>query len=110
MVTFLKQLLRAIPGKLLLIWDRTSIHRSQAVKAFLKAGAAERIHLEMLPPYSPQLNPDEQVWGYLKKVELKNVITANLAYLDWELHKTVLRLKRKPQIIQTFFRHAGCQL
>src|SRR3954465_4425951 len=72
-IAFLEQLLCVIVGKLLIIWDGAPIHRSQAIKTFLAAGAAERIWLERLPGYAPDLNPDEGIWHYLKHVELKNV-------------------------------------
>ena len=49
------------------------IHRSRVVKNYLAAGAAERIQLERFPAYAPELNPDEGIWQYLKRVELKNV-------------------------------------
>ena len=48
-VRFLKHLLRQIPGKLLLIWDDSPIHRGGAVKEFLASGAASRVQLEQLP-------------------------------------------------------------
>ena len=57
-VRFLQLLVRKIPGKLLVIWDGASIHRSQAVKDFLAQGGARRIHLERLPGYAPELNPE----------------------------------------------------
>lgn len=46
--------------KLLVIWDGASIHRSQAVKDFLVAHP-QRVHLDVLPPYRPELNADELV-------------------------------------------------
>jgi hypothetical protein len=58
-VRFLRHLLRHIPGKLLVIWDRAPIHRAQVVKDFLAQGGAARLHLEQLPAYAPELNPDE---------------------------------------------------
>jgi hypothetical protein len=60
-VRFLRHLLRHIPGKLLLIWDGLAAHHGQAVKTFLAQGAAQRLHLERLPGYAPDLNPDEGV-------------------------------------------------
>ena len=39
-IAFLEQLQSAIEGKLLMIWDGATIHRSQAIKDFLAAGAA----------------------------------------------------------------------
>ena len=63
-VGFLRVLLRKIPGKIVLIWDGSPIHRANALKAFLKQGAAKRLHLEQLPGYAPDLNPDEGIWNY----------------------------------------------
>ena len=48
-VRFLKHLMHQIPGRLLIIWDGSPIHRSRAVKDFLASGAARRVHLEQLP-------------------------------------------------------------
>lgn len=56
-VRFLHLLLRKIPGKLLVIWDGAPMHCSNVIKAFLSAGRATRIHLERLPAYAPELNP-----------------------------------------------------
>jgi transposase len=52
-------------GKIVLIWDGLAIHRANALKNFLKRGAAKRLHLEQLPGYVPDLNPDEGIWKYL---------------------------------------------
>jgi hypothetical protein len=71
-VAFLRQLLRQVRGKLLVIWDGAPIHHCQPVKDFLAAGAAKRLHLERLPGYAPELNADEGVWNLLKRKELKN--------------------------------------
>jgi transposase len=46
-------------GKIVVIWDGSSIHRSKEIQAFLEAGAAKRLHLELLPCYAPDLTPDE---------------------------------------------------
>jgi hypothetical protein len=44
-VRFLKHLMRQIPGKLLVVWDGSPIHRGGAVKDFLSSGAASRVRL-----------------------------------------------------------------
>jgi transposase len=109
-VRFLKHVLRHIPGKLLIVWDGASIHRSQAIKEFLVAGAAERIHLERLPGYAPDLNPDEGIWSYLKYRELKNVVCQNQSELRYELRLAVARLRHKRQVIQGCITQAGLTL
>jgi hypothetical protein len=64
-VAFLRQLLRQIAGKRLVIWDGAPIHRAHAVRDVLAASAATRLHLVQLPSYAPDLNPDEGVWNHL---------------------------------------------
>ena len=53
--------------------DGLPAHHGQVVKDFLSAGAAARIHLQRLPGYAPDLNPEEGIWRYLKRVELANL-------------------------------------
>jgi transposase len=106
-VRFLKHLLRHIPGKLLIVWDGATIHRCKVVKAFLANGATERIHLERLPGYAPELNPDEGIWNYLKRVELKNVVCRDVAHLRDELQKAVARLRHKASVIRGCITHTG---
>jgi transposase len=66
-VRFLKHALGQIPGKILVVWDGSPIHRSKVVKEFLKSGvASSRLQLEQLPGYAPELNPDEGIWKHLK--------------------------------------------
>jgi hypothetical protein len=65
-VHFLKHLLWQTNSKLLVIWDGSPIHRNQCVKDYLASGATKHIHLERLPAYASDLNPDEGVWDYLK--------------------------------------------
>ena len=105
-VRFLKHLRRQLGSKLLVIWDGLPAHREQAVKQFL-ADAGEGIRSEQLPGYAPDLNPDEGVWDYLKYVELRNVACHDLADLRYQLRLAIARLRHKPDIIRSFFKHYG---
>src|SRR5262249_9366087 len=91
----------------LVIWDGASIHHGQAVKDFLATGAAKRLHLERLPSYAPDLNPDEGVWNHLKRGELKNRCCQDLDELRWELGLAIRRLRRKARLLVACFRHCG---
>lgn len=99
-VRFLRHLLRQVAGKLLVIWDGAPIHRSQIIKDFLAAGAAARLHLERLPGYAPDLNPDEGIWQYLKHVELRNCCCRSMAALRTEFRLAVGRLRHKREVIR----------
>ncbi len=52
-VRFLKHLMRQIPGKLLVIWDGSPIHRGGAVKDFLSSGACRRSNSSNCPATHP---------------------------------------------------------
>lgn len=106
-VRFLEHLLRHVPGKLLIVWDGSPTHRSRVLKDFLASGAAARIHLERLPGYAPELNPDEGIWRYLKRVELRNLVCRDLSHLRDELRKATKRLRGKPAIIKSCIRQPG---
>ena len=109
-VGFLKHVMRHIPGKLLIMWDGAPIHRSHVIKDFLAEGAATRVHLERLPGYAPELNPDEGIWRYLKRVELKNVCCHDLPELRSELRLATARLRHKRNVIRACIKHAGLVL
>ncbi len=109
-VRFLQLLLRKIPGKLLVIWDGAPIHRCQAVKDFLTQGGAKRIHLERLPGYAPELNPQEGVWNLLKRRELKNLCAADFEHLGTELVRAKERLRHRKTVLRQWIAHAGFPL
>jgi len=109
-VRFLKHALRQLPGRLLVIWDGSPIHRAKVVKEFLKSGAASRVQLEQLPSYAPELNPDEGIWKHLKYVELKNVCCRSLSELRCELRKAKERLRHKKYVIFGCIRRPGFEV
>ena len=104
---FLRVVLRKISGKLLVIWDGAQIHRGHPIKDFLARGAAQRLHLEQLPGYAPDLNPVEGVWNYLKRVELGNVCCPDMSSLSLALRRAKERLRHKRVVIQACIRQAG---
>jgi transposase len=105
-VAFLEHLLREVSGRLVVIWDGAPIHRSQVIRDFLAHGAAQRLHLERLPAYAPELNPGEGLWQQLKGVELRHVCCVNIPHLRHELRDAVKRVRRRPRLINSFFRGA----
>jgi transposase len=105
-VRFLRLLLRKISGKLLVVWDGSPIHRADVIKAFLSRKVCKRVHLERLPGYAPELNPQEQVWNLLKRRELKNLCCQDLAHLEQELVRAKERLRHRRTILQRSFAYA----
>jgi transposase len=106
-IGFPEALQTQIEGNFVIVWDGATIHRSKKLKEYLAKGAAKRIHLERLPGYAPELNPDEGIWHYLKHVEMKNLCCPDLSHLTQELSAAEQRLQAKPEIIQACFRQVG---
>jgi transposase len=104
---FVRQVRRAVPGRVLLLWDGAAIHRSREVQEYLASAAGQGVWIEVLPVYAPELNPDEGVWQHLKQVELGNVCCRDQRQLRQELRWAVGRLRRKPQVIQSFVQQRG---
>ena len=109
-VRFLKHLMRKIPLKLLVIWDGSTIHRSGAVKDYLRSGAARRVQLEQLPGYASDLNPDEGVYKHHKCIELKILCCQSLSELRVELRKAKERLRHKGDVILGCIRLLGFEV
>jgi transposase len=106
-VAFLEHLLRQVPNRMVIIWDGAPIHRSYLIQEFLANGAAQRIHLERLPAYAPDLNPGEGIWAQLKGVELRNLCCFNMPHLRHELRAAAKRARRKQRILKGCFEGAG---
>ncbi len=62
---FLRRLMHNAAQPVFLILDGHCIHRSRPVRDFV-ARQRDRLRLFFLPPYSPELNPGEQIWNYVK--------------------------------------------
>ena len=108
-VRFLKHLLSRIPCKIHLIWDGSALHFSEKIKALLSTLKPGRLTLYKLPAHSPELNPDEQVWAYLKQEsDLKNFAAKNFTELRERVIQHMEELKQKPQRIKAMFLHQDC--
>lgn len=62
---FLRQLLRHMPGPVILLWDQGKIHKGLAIEKVLQDNP--RLQTEFFPKYAPELNPTEQVWNDFKR-------------------------------------------
>ena len=62
-VEFLGALLRHIPGPLTIVWVRLSAHNSRITNDFI-VQHRQRLSVEYVPGYAPELNPVEYIWAY----------------------------------------------
>jgi transposase len=101
-VDFLKDFRRGGRGKVFLVVDGHPSHHAKVVRQYVEKTRGE-LELHFLPPYAPDLNPDEFVWQYAKTngaakkplrqgESLKSRVVADLA-----------AIKRSPSLVRTFF-------
>ena len=64
-MTFLQQLRAHHPEPLIVIWDNGPAHGGAPLRAYLTTPDL-RLRLVRLPAYSPDFNPDEPVWGWVR--------------------------------------------
>jgi transposase len=60
-----------------------------------------------LPGYAPELNANEGIWNYLKRVELGSCCCPDLAALGLALRRAKERLRHKRVVIQACIRQTG---
>ena len=99
---FLRRLLHNAADPVFLILDGHSIHRSRAVRDFV-AGQEDRLRLFFLPPYSPELNPDEQVWNYVKHHGVGKAFLRSASDLCSFVLARLRSLQRLPWTVRMFF-------
>ena len=103
-ITSLQHLQRHLNGRTILIWDRARTHKSKKTQAYLAAHT--EIGVEELPPYAPELNPEEFCHGNVKN-HLKNARPADKTETRQMLNRGFARLHRRPDLLLSFFHAAG---
>jgi hypothetical protein len=103
---FLRELLRHLRGKVIVIWDNGNMHKGEPIRAVLRD--FPRLTLERLPPYAPDLNPVEWLWSYLKCGEMANFAPRDAAHLDGVVTDHLVAIRRTPERLRGFY--AGAKL
>jgi len=103
----LEHLMRHVKGPFILIWDRSRTHKAKIVKAFLEKHP--NVHVEYLPAYAPELNPEEYCHGNVKR-RMKNAILHSKIEIRSSLDQGFSRLRKRPDILLGCFQHAGLKL
>jgi transposase len=107
-VAFLKELKKSLP-RFTVVWDRSNIHgRSRLVKQFL--AEHPEVVAEDFPPYAPQENPDELVWGHTKYGRLANFAPANAQELRARVTTELEWLKKHAYFLYKFIDHTNLPL
>ncbi len=108
-VGFLKALRRQLPGPWTILWDRNGIpSKSLLVREWL--GAHPAVVAEDFPGYTPELNPDELVWGWSKYGQLSNLAAFDTDELRDNVLDALVDLKYDRAMLRAFINHVNLPL
>ena len=107
-ISFLGRLVRQIKQKVFLIVDNHKVHHSKKVKAYVE-NHKEKLELFYLPPYCPDMNPQELVnqdvkanSGNFKSVKSMTDLTINLRYYLTKIQFNEYKIRNfftKPELL-----------
>jgi transposase len=103
-IRFLRRLIRDARRKVFLILDRLKAHRARLTRDWLAAHRSE-IEVHYLPPYSPELNPDEGVHADLKQAVPRKAPARSKQQLKRAAISHMRSLAKRPKRIRSIFQH-----
>lgn len=103
-LAFLKQLRRAQRAPIVLIWDRLKAHYTEPVASWL-THRCHHVHAHLLPPYAPELNPVELMWGYAKANPLANFAPLELDDLVMQTQLATFAIGEDEPLLRSFLQH-----
>jgi transposase len=101
-IEFLKRLLHNAEKPIFLIVDGHPAHKAKKVREFVES-VSPRLELHYLPPYSPDLNPDELVWNDLKNNGIGRQAIAGPDHMKREVMSFLRYLQKTPARVASYF-------
>jgi transposase len=108
-ISFLQALLKDCPRrKVFVITDQASSHTAKATRDFVSGES--RLRLFFLPPYSPDFNPDEQVWNHLKNRELAAHDATDKTMLRKRTIRALRSMKAREPLLRSFYKRTAVSM
>ena len=104
LIRFLRRLIRDTNRRVFVILDNLNVHKAAKVRAWV-AAHCDAIELFYLPPYAPELNPDEYLNGDLKLGVAKRAPARTKPDLAKAARSHFRMLQRRPARVRRFFEH-----
>lgn len=98
---FLRQLLRHLRGKVVVLWDGGPNHKGPAIREV--QADYPRLTLERLPAYTPQMNPVEWVGSWLKYGKMANFAPLSLGELNDQVIEHLIDAKHNQQLLRNLW-------
>jgi transposase len=102
LLEFLRRLTINYPRKIFLVVDGLPAHEAKSVQRYLET-VKDRIRLFFLPPYAPEINPDELVWNDVKNNGVGRTLIRTRTDLDHAVNSRLRLLQRNPDKVRASF-------
>jgi len=99
---FLRELMAGREEKVYLVVDGHPAHKANLIKDLVQEMEG-RLELHFLPPYAPDLNPDEFVWSYMKTNGLSKKPLRQNESLKVRVESDLATIKRNRELVRSFF-------
>ncbi len=99
---YLKSLVGSVDRLVIIISDGHPAHHAKYMRNYVEY-EPKLPGLHLLPGYSPELNPDEQVWNQLKKKLGKTALKIRDDFVGF-VRSQVRRLQKMPEVVKGVFR------
>jgi transposase len=101
-VIFLRNFMKGRRNKVFLVVDGHPAHKARIVKEYV-AGTQGRLELHFLPPYAPDLNPDEFVWNYMKTTGVSKKPLKKNESLRARVEQDLINISQDAILVASFF-------
>jgi len=102
-VAFLGNFMKGRRSKVFLVVDGHPAHKANAVKHFIQ-NMKGRLELHFLPPYAPDLNPDEFVWSYMKGNGVSKKPLKKNESMRERVEEDLQAIRSDKRLVRSFFR------
>jgi transposase len=103
-IDFCKRLIRVRKERIILIVDNLAAHKTKAVLEWVNANK-ERIDIKYLPPYSPELNPDEYLNQDVKASLSGKMRMDGISDLEEQVTDFMNSRKKNTHQVKKYFHH-----
>lgn len=101
-VEFLKDFRKGGRGRVFLVVDGHPSHHAKIVKEYVE-GTRGMLELHFIPPYAPDLNPDEFVWQHAKTNGVSKKPLRKNESLKERVKADLAGIKANPKLVKSFF-------
>lgn len=102
-VVMLQDLMKGRKKPVMLVVDGLPVHKAKSVAKYVQSTKG-RLELHFLPPYAPDLNPDEFVWSHLKQNGTSKKPLHKNEALRQRVETDLAQIKQDRRLVRSFFK------